>query len=203
MQCIKTLLLSALLLAMFAGVGQADVFGLKKGMTLEQVRALEFGKLEKQENSGGEDMWGVKNPKTPKGAYSALFVFVPDKGLLKVGIHWEIETNSHGDGIKEKFKELKTILSEKYGKGETFDFLKPGSIWNRPQDWMIALQAQERYLDWALADGIAESEKNKLTAIALRATADSGSMGGVSLAYEFQGWNEHLNTREKKEASEF
>ena len=203
MQCIKTLLLSALLLAMFAGVGQADVFGLKKGMTLEQVRALEFGKLEKQENSGGEDMWGVKNPKTPKGAESTLFIFAPDKGLLKVVILWEIETNSYGDGIKKKFKELKTILSEKYGEGETYDFLKPGSIWNTPQDWMKSLQTQERYLEWYLSDGIAESEKNKLTSIALRTSGFPGTLGFVSLHYEFQGWNEHVNAREKKEASEF
>ena len=95
MQCIKTLLLSALLLAMFTGVGQADVFGLRKGMSLEQVRALE-GKLKSKKMRYGEDVWKIKNPKTPKGAESTLFIFAPDKGLLKVVILWEIETNSYG-----------------------------------------------------------------------------------------------------------
>ena len=203
MQCIKTLLLFALLLAMFTGVGQADVFGLKKGMTLEQVRALGVGKLEKQENASGEDMWKVTNPKTPKGAERTLFIFVPDKGLLKVGILWQIETNSYGDGIKEKFKELKTILSEKYGIGETIDYLKSGSIWNKPQYWMRSLQAKDRILIWALSDGIAGSAQNKIAAIGLSASADSGSMGFVSLSYEFQGWSEHVNARKKKAASEF
>ena len=200
---LSKLMLSALLLAIFTGVGQADVFGLKKGMTIEQVRALEFGKLEKEESEANQERWGVVNPKTPKGAHSTVFFFVPGKGLLKVRIYWGIETNSYGDGIKEKFKGLKTILSEKYGEGNTYDHLKSGSIWNRPQDWMKSLQAEERYLEWYLTGGIAESEKNKLTGIALRTTAFSGSGGVVYLDYEFQGWIEHLKARKKKEASEF
>ena len=109
------LMLSALLLAMFTGVGQADVFGLKKGMTVEQIRALKFGKLTKIMTP--EQFWEVRNPRTPKDAQIATFILVPGKGLVKVAFLWKVTSNTYGDGVKEKFLELRTILSDKYGEG--------------------------------------------------------------------------------------
>ena len=132
-----------------------------------------------------------------------MFAIVPDKGLLKVVIAWDIETNSFGDSIKQKFGELKKILSDKYGKGETYDYLMSGSMWNKPQYWMQSLEAEERILSWFLNDGIAESDKNKLTSIALKASASTGRKGFITLGYEFEGWDEYVIERDKKEASEF
>ena len=191
---------SALLLAMLAGVGQADVFGLKKGMSLEQIRVLEFGELVKIESS---PIWQVSNPRTPKGADIAAFLLVPDKGLLKVVIIWNIETNSHGDGIKQKFGELKEVLSDKYGKGKTLDRLKQGSMWDKPQYWMRSLETEERVLLWGLTDGITDSDKNKLTTIGIEASASTGRRGTVTLSYEFEGWSEYVDEKNKKEESEF
>ena len=75
------LLLTVLFLAMLAGEGQADVFGLKKGMGVEQIRTLKFGKLTKIMDTP-EQFWEVRNPRTPKDAQIATFVLVPGKGLL-------------------------------------------------------------------------------------------------------------------------
>ena len=198
MQCIKTLLLSALLLAMFTGVGQADVFGLKKGMTVEQVRALEFGKLEKVRDTS-EEIWEVKNPQMPKGAGIAMFIIVPGKGLLKAGFFWNIETNAYGDAIKQKFRELKNILSEKYGTGQTIDFLKQGSIWTQPQYWMNALVDKDRMLFWYSDKGLT----NELTYVFVEAVGTTSRKGHINLGYEFQGWVEYVNARDKQDASQF
>ena len=192
------LMLSALLLAMFTGVGQADVFGLKKGMTVEQIRALKFGKLTKIMTP--EQFWEVRNPRTPKDAQIATFILVPGKGLVKVAFLWKVTSNTYGDGVKEKFLELRTILSDKYGEGETVDYLKEDSLWNVPHFWMQTLADKERVLEWALIGGIT---KNELTGIGISTIGSTAEVAYVSLAYEFQGWNEHINARKKKEASEF
>ena len=89
MQCIKTLLLSALLLAMFAGVGQADVFGLKKrNDALSRVRALKFGKLDKARKCDTPEqcLGGNVTPGHAKDAQNRPYVSpcAPGKGLLKV-----------------------------------------------------------------------------------------------------------------------
>ena len=198
MQCIKTLLLSALLLAMFAGEGQAEVFGLKKGMTVEQIRALKFGKLTKIMTP--EQFWEVRNPRTPKDAQIATFLLVPGKGLVKVAFLWEVTSNTYGDGVKQKFEELKKILSDKYGEGETIDYLKEDSQWKEPHFWMQTLADKERVLEWALIGGIT---KNELTGIGISTTGSTAEVAYVTLFYEFQGWTEHVDAREKQEASEF
>ena len=197
MQCIKTLLLSALLLAMLAGEGQAEVFGLKKGMTIEQIRALKFGKLTKTMDTP-EQFWEVRNPRTPKDAQIATFILVPGKGLLKVAFLWEVTSNTYGDGVKEKFLELRTILSDKYGEGQTTD--KGRGFWKRSKDWMQTLADKERVLEWALIGGIT---KNELTGIGISTIGSTAEVAYVTLFYEFQGWTEHVDAREKQEASEF
>ena len=199
MQSTKTLLLSALLLAIFTGVGQADVFGLKKGMTVEQIRALKFGKLTKPMDTP-EQFWEVRNPRTPKDAQIATFILVPGKGLLKVAFLWEVTSNTYGDGVKQKFEELKKILSDKYGEGETIDYLKEDSQWKEPHFWMQTLADKERVLEWALIGGIT---KNELTGIGISTIGSTAEVAYVTLFYEFQGWTEHVDAREKQEASEF
>lgn len=193
-------ILLAILIALASVESRADVFGLKKGMNLEQIRALDFGELAKIK---GSPIWSVPNPRTPKGADMSAFLIVPDKGLLKVIILWNIETNSHGDGIKQKFGELKKILSEKYGEGKTIDRLKQGSMWDKPQYWMRSLETEERTLMWGLTDSIADSDKNKLTGVFIEASASTGREGRITLSYEFEGWGEYVDKKKEKEASEF
>ena len=194
---IKPLLL--VLLLAIAGEAQADVFGLKKGMTIEQIRALKFGELTKIMDTP-EQFWEVRNPKTPKDAQIATFVLVPGKGLLKVAFLWRVDSNTYGDGVKEKFNKLRTILSEKYGKGETIDYLKEESQWAEPHFWMQTLADKERVLQWALIGGIT---KNELANIGLSVMGSTPFVGYISLFYEFEGWPEHVAEKEKKEASDF
>ena len=85
-------------------------------------------------------------------------------------------------------------------RGETVDYLKEDSLWNVPHFWMQTLADKERVLEWALIGGIT---KNELTGIGISTIGSTAEVAYVSLAYEFQGWNEHINARKKKEASEF
>ena len=166
----------------------ADIFGLKMGMSVSEIRALGFGELQKAQDTP-EKVWAVKNPRMPKNADLAAFIIVPGKGLLKVVFVWEIEADTYSDATKEKFEELKKILADKYGKGEIPDRLK---------SWINALMGKDRVLSW-----VSTNPTNEIAAIVLSAKGSATKSGNVTLSYEFRGWTEHVEEREKKEASQF
>ena len=57
-----------------------------------------------------------------------------------------IETNKNGHALKINFDDYVERLRKKHGKGTRHDFLVKGSIWDRPQDFMMSLVKDERYL---------------------------------------------------------
>lgn len=120
------------------------IFGLKKGMTLKEIKKLEFGYIKQLEDD--PTVFGVEHPKKPQGADYVYFVVIPEMGLMKVRFYWTIEANPYGDELKRKFDDLKSILSEKYGEGEKVDYLKSDSIWGDPKYYMRSLKDNEREL---------------------------------------------------------
>ncbi len=97
--------------------------------------------------------------------------------------------NNFKTASKEKFEELKKILADKYGKGEIPDRLK---------SWINALMGKDRVLSW-----VSTNPTNEIAAIVLSAKGSATKSGNVTLSYEFRGWTEHAEEREKKEASQF
>ena len=175
------------------------IFGLKKGMTLKEIKKLEFGYIKQLEDDPTN--FFVEQPKKPEGSNIIFFVVKPEIGLLKIRFFWMIETNPYGDELKRKFNELESILSKKYGEGDRFDFLKTDSIWDEPKDYMRSLENSERELAWYSTD-IPDSNKWELEHVAIVAGVNKNPMlvvtrglfeGFVTLDYEFQGWSDYLN----------
>ena len=68
-----------------------DIFGLKKGMTVEEIRALGFWTLLGPSGTD-DDYFGVVNPKMPKD------------GLLRVSFEWSTyEGKNSVDTLKQYF----------------------------------------------------------------------------------------------------
>ena len=86
----------------FAESPGADIFGLKMGMSVSEIRALGFGELQKAQDTP-EKVWAAKNPRMSKNADLAAFIIVPGKGLLKVVFVWEIEADTYSDATKKLF----------------------------------------------------------------------------------------------------
>ena len=64
-----------------------------------------------------------------------------------VGISNDITTNSSGESLRNEFNEFRASLEVNFGKATVvFDFLMPGSTWNEPGDWMMAVLNYERTL---------------------------------------------------------
>ena len=175
----------------------ADIFGLKKGMTVSEIRTLGFGTLERDDN----DRFSVSNPKMPKDAWKLYFEISPKNGLLMVSFSFRIETNAYGTEVKAKYKELRDIMKKKYGEGIEFDFLLPGSISRQPRDWMLGLSKNERTLFWL--NGFGVDNKWQLEAVGVWAISTSPEKAYVEVRYHFQGWEEYVESKKAKEASQF
>lgn len=152
-------------------------FGIEMGMPIEDV-----DKNASLNDSG--KLYDVKPPK-PHSLFELYTIqatkqhgVCASKGISKV-----INTSVYGTELKSKYSDLKKALSSKYGEpSDSFDFLKEGSIWHKPNEWMASLLRKERNLVsfWMknLPDG--------MTAITLTTHAISRNKGVLSLQTEFK-----------------
>ena len=177
-----------------------EIFGLKKGMSIDEIRALDFGDVKQSQDS--PEAWFVIEPKKPKDTRFAHFYITPEDGLLKIMFTWHIQTNSYGYNAKEKFNELRDILKKKYGEGKTIDYLNYGSLWDEPRYWMMGLLKGDRRLVWIQSD-FADSNKWNLSTVGLRVEAINQEKASLALNYEYQGFSEYLDGKKAEEASQF
>lgn len=174
-----------------------SVFGVKSGMSLEEVKKLGLGRVELLDAE--DEGWIIHEPTKPKGATAIVLHISPKLGTLRVAAGWEVPTEGNGSAVKEKYKELRNILQAKYGEGKEYDFLMDGSAWTNPAHWMIGLVKKERHLNWFGA----HSTPQYLDGIELRVTATDEERATVMLLYELNGWEKYVMDRLKSEGSEF
>jgi hypothetical protein len=164
-------------------------------MTKEQIVAILGDKALTRVH---DDAYTFSTAPSPHPEFESYICFVsPEKGLLKVvAISKDIETNSFGEAIRDRFEQVQAGLSKAYGAGKSYDFLQSGSIWNEPQDWMMGLLKDERTLEafWQL-----NPPQDHITVIALKAVALSREKGYLSLGYEFEGWEQYVDSKKEKQ----
>lgn len=102
-------------------------------------------------------------------------------GLCMIkGVSNNIRDTVYGDETRNKTDEIHNQLKIKYGSGKKLDFLRSGSIWDEPRDWMMGLTKEERayaYL-WDLPnpiDGVSE--------IGLMARAARSDQGYIAVEF--------------------
>ena len=154
-------------------------FGLAQGMTLPQIG----GKPEKV----APGIWRLASVPKPHSAFEEYIVQIgPTNGLCWIkAIGKTIKTNVYGSEVRSTFTDLKERLSANYGKSEDIDRLFPGSIWNEPQDWMMALLKKERLLfsSWDHESGA--TLNSELKSVGLVASALGTEEAYISLEYYF------------------
>ena len=137
--------LSVLLAAIvFSSPSIAGPFGLGMGQSLDELSKQMSLKKTK------EFLFTASTAPRPHPDLQIYQLIVtPQHGLCKVGaVSRTFNTNVYGTAFLAKFDEIESALSEKYGKSDRQDFLRSGSIWNEPKDWMMGLRKQERVLNW-------------------------------------------------------
>ena len=168
---------------------ETDIFGLKKGMSISEIRALGFGDLEEQV----EGVYAQFNPKVPIGALNATFVVLPSGGLVKVLFSFEVKADEYGFKIREKYEELRDLLEWKYGKGVEQNFLRPDAdfMLKDPPFYMMALAKGARVLSWT--KGFILDNRWQLQAVGVKVEGIDFNTGMVIVIYEFDGFEKYID----------
>ncbi len=158
---------------------QTEPFGLKMGMEKAEVIAS-VGPNSVEKDFG--DVLILTTAPKPDANFAGYVVLVPpETGVAKViGVSKDVTTNSSGELLQNKFNEFRASLETNYGKATVvLDFLMPGSTWNEPSDWMMALLNCER----TLLAGWEPDEQG--VSVTETAHATSRETGFVTVTYEF------------------
>jgi len=129
----------------------AGPFGLSAGMTKAQLN-----KIIKLKPSGKHTCKVSSVPKSNSAFESYILLITPKAGLCKImAIGKTVTTSVHGTELIQVHDILSETLTKKYGSGTRYDFLKSGSIWHEPQEWMMGLKLKERVLatSWPESEG--------------------------------------------------
>jgi hypothetical protein len=173
-------------------------FGFRRGMSKnDAIKLVGRGAIERET----DDLLVLKTAPRPHPAFFeyALF-FTPLDGMLKLAALGEpVDTNGFGAELRQEFLRLVKDISITYGVPTTYDYLKAGSIWNEPRDWMTGLMKKERVLDvfWKPAPA------SRIIAVEIEAFAVSSDLGHVTLTYEFDGWSKYVESKREKQAGVF
>lgn len=176
----KNLTLAAVLLSVSVAA-TAGPFGLDMGTPLAE--------LNKQMKLKPETPAVYSTPSVPKAHPefdSYALVVTPTHGLCKIVAGSKaISTSVYGAELVRTFSDFESALATKYGNPKRYDFLRNGSIWKEPREWMMGLLKKERTLEsyWTNED---RELPDSVKAIQLQAHALSKEQAYVTLVYEFK-----------------
>jgi len=181
--------IALLLLCVVSVFGQPydGPFGLKMGLTLEQLKAIDPDLIPLKNNG-----YFITAIPKPHPSFDKYFLDVsPKTGLCRImTLDEDIKTNSQGTQLRTQYGVIRDALAKKYGAFYEKDFLYPGSTMEDPHFYMLSLLKKERVLgsDWNtdskanLSDGI--------TNVTLITIANDLQTGSIMLIYEFSNCKE-------------
>jgi hypothetical protein len=176
----------ALISSCLAGVALAGPLGLEMGTTLGDLKKIT--KLEKSDTF----KYNTKSLPSGHSGFSDYDLLVtPEHGLCEI-VAWtpNIRTSAYGDDLIALFRRFESSLQAKYGAGKAYDFLRAGSIWTAPRDWMMGLLKNERSLAMTWPKNAADKLPDNLQTISLKASGLGRETGVVTIWYKFDNFND-------------
>jgi len=172
------------MLALLSTKVSATQFGLEPGTSLADLKKIVNLKEEKPYIYSASSL---PNGNSSFDDYRLLIT--PQDGLCKI-VAWtpEISSNSFGEAVEAKFDDLFEALTNKYGNSKKFDFLRSGSIWDEPEDWMMGLVKDDRTLVAYWDEEEHSTLPTELNAIMLKAIGVDPNTALISLSYEFSNF---------------
>jgi hypothetical protein len=156
---------------------EGGAFGLKMGQPVSSLKIVK--KLK-------ENQYIVNVPLPNSEFTSYLAIASNNHGLCKVlGIGKDHENDRYGSETRSVFSNFKSILYQKYGKSNDFDFIRSGALWKDSNEWVMSLRQNERTLTsfWSRSEG--SVLPNSIEGISLAANATSSDSSYITLGYEF------------------
>jgi hypothetical protein len=152
------------------------------GMTLAQLKTIDSALT--QVAPGKYKLTSVPKPHSAFEAY--ILQVCPNVGLSWImAIGKDVSTSSYGIELRSTFNSMREKLEKVYGIGKTTDVLLPGSIWDEPDDFMMALIKKERFLMTRWEKGKGANPDSTVTTIGLVAHPGGTNKGYITLEYYF------------------
>lgn len=181
----------------------AGPFGFKAGMTLSELQKI-VGEKNIQEVPQKDAYIILKSPSTSNKFKRFVAIISPDAGLIKIASFYNIETNRFGSEIQNDYKEIKKALISKYGKPSSdFNFIRKGSLWTNPEDWMQGIKRGERYLYAGWVNKNNTDLSDEIETLTLKAEAESNEAGSLRILYELRGFRTWLQKEKQSEKNMF
>lgn len=172
-------------------------FGFYKGMTQQEVLSL-LGSSNVKIKSP-ERITAYTAPKPHHEFEMYYLYFAPKHGLLKIiALGKSTQGDAGGEEVRSRFESLKNALTNSYGDSEDQDYLKRGSMWKRPQDFMMSLYKEERVYESTWKP---QNKPNNIDFIRLSIVGEGPSKGYLRLSYELEGWDDYVDARDKQDDS--
>jgi|SaaInlStandDraft_1057018.scaffolds.fasta_scaffold167151_1 hypothetical protein len=172
----------ALLILFFSSPAFSGPFGTSEGMTKSDLGITSSTKEISLYKYQLTDL-----PKTSSLFEAYVVQVTPKNGLcyLKaVGV--TVSSSRYGEGVRNMFDRVNAALSKKYTSGNLQDFLRTGSIWDEPEDFMMGLNKKERILAGYYDEEEGSVMVENIEKAYLRALALSNDKGYVVVDYYFE-----------------
>jgi len=157
----------------------AASFGIEMGWTLGDLEknGIPFEKYNQSYNISTYDVF----PKSTHQSFKDYFVKTDTKeGIYQISaVGGNIATSGSGKELQSEYEKVRDQISNTYGQPVEYDFLAVDSIWNEPDEWMMAMILKERRLAsyWMLTG-------SAIGSIMLEVNVNSDSEGFLYLNYQ-------------------
>lgn len=191
-------IISLVVLVSLCGFIYAGPFGVEMGWSVEDFERL--GIPLEQASTNNNITTYYFTPNNPHPIFTTYLVRIDNqKGVYDItAVSDVIEDSSYGMETKKTYNSVREQISSTYGEPEEIDLLMPGSIWDEPGDWMMALYQKERYL-MALWNPSSKGIED----IGIDVTGIRSSSSVIKLVYQSPDIAEILERVKKAEASVF
>ena len=198
--CVLMLVLS---ITIFAQVTDDCPFGLRMGMSYDEVR-----KIDPSIEKVTDDAYVIHVvPYMDHDIEYYILIISDNHGLCKIVASGnKIETSVYGYELKSKYTEFKDMLKNKYCPNyefEEYDFLQYGSIWDEPRDFMMSLYKKERVMSSFITSKSTTDNINGISSILIDVQVNSTTSGCMILGYEFNNFGLYKTELDQKKTNKF
>ena len=165
-------------------------FGLSRGMSRAAIEAAIDSTLQPR-NDQAHLYTTATVPRPLERVDFYVLLVLPNAGLCQIRvIGITVNSSSHGVELRNEYLRVRDALQEVYGTFGEADYLRTGSIWDEPEDWMMAVRRRERILQaaWDAEEG--STMRNNVKQILLGVSALNTSSGWITLQYQFDNEEE-------------
>lgn len=183
----RTILFIGLFALAFPQSSNAQAFGVRMGDSVANYAGTP---------GSGKGQYKIKVPQPNSEFESYLALTTPETGICAVTGLGRDHKDAYGSEIRASYNKLKSVLTERYGDVEEYDFLKFKSIWNKPNEFNWGIYKQERTLAAFWKGGTSPQNEN-IESVGMIVKSVNPDSAYISLRYEFRNIDRCMETKNK------